>query len=355
VGQEKFTPALVQIAQTPDFIQNLNGDAVDFWIVDSNPAKITAIQQLKKQLTSTKSSLRVQDPIDAANLEKAVKDRHFDLVYIASPNATHAEYIAVLLELADHILVEKPLVDYVTDLVPLEERFSPVELAKIRLMDHYLFKDAVLHFFTHHQRYLKRIEPLERLDFSLIEKNPIRDDRSWLYHTGMIRDLAVHGLSILFKLGESSMLPVEAMDIELKECQKAWYDPIPEEVGAPQETAAAIHYLVGNLPFTIIVGKGAGVSRKCFRLVGEKGELVINILKNTVTLEQDNRSDQLSQAPLPTHGYPEYLNFLTLFFIEPTQIGLAYALAKKQIELFEDTDKISTGSTYPVGTFPFGT
>ena len=353
VGQVKFTPALVKLAQMPDFQKKVAGEPFELWVADTDSEKSVVVEQLQEDVASQNSVLKIHPLLEADKLEAQLGDMRFDLVYIASPNETHAQYIAEFVDRADHILVEKPLVDHLADLTALENRFQPAQFDVIQLMDHYLFKDVVHYFFTQVSDDVKKLGRFEQLSFSLIEKDPIRKDRRWLYHTGMIRDLAVHGLSIAFKLGELGILSLSEGELVLRECQKAWYDGIPEVFADPRETAATLHYSVGALPFTITVGKGAGFSRKHVQLIGEQGTLTVNTLENTVTLEHENRVDCLYQTPVSDLVYPEYLNLLNLFFTESTNVGLAYPLAKRQIQLFEATDKITTGVTYPVGTFPF--
>ena len=353
VGQFKVVPALAKLAQMPDFHKKTSREPIELRVIATDPKKSRVINQLREEIESQNSVLTIHPLLKADKYEDQLGDTQFDLVYIASPNETHAQYLAEFLERAHHILVEKPLVDHLADLTGLEDRFQPAQFDAIQLIDHYLFKDAVSYFFTHAQGYVKKIGRLEQLSFSLIEENPIRQDRKWLYQTGMIRDLAVHGLSLIFKLSELGILSQSEADLTLRECQKAWYDPLPVGIQNSRETAAILHYSIETLPFTITVGKGAGFIRKQLQLTGEKGTLTIDTSKKMVTLEQNNRVERLFRAPPSDLVYPEYLNLLNLFFYEPRNVGLPYPLAKKQIQLFEATDKITTGVTYPVGTFPF--
>jgi predicted dehydrogenase len=356
VGQDKFTPALLQLAQMPEFAQKLNSGDLKFWVVDTNPEKLTAIKQLTTQTPSTVSHLRVQPPISARTMPELAKqlgDTIFDLVYVASPNETHATYIAFFLDRAKLILVEKPLVDHLATLSDVEKQFNSEALSAVRLVDHYLFKDVLLHFFTHLAQYLRKIGTVNRLAFTLIEAEPIRADRRWLYSTGMIRDLAVHGLSILFKFREAGDLSLDLSALSLVDCQKAQYDAIPDGVKNPQETAAHLEYRIGDVSFSIIVGKGAGFSRKEFQLVGERGTLAVDTLKSKVTLSQNGGHEYLYSASKPVRAYPEYLNLLKAYFSNQPQLGLSYQKAKTQIQLFEAIDPVKITRRYQVGAFPF--
>jgi predicted dehydrogenase len=356
VGQEKFTPALMALAQTSVFQQFSNGETAEFWILDTNQQKQATIAQLQDQIP-VQSNIVVRSLIQDLNMlddmADTLEDGSFDLAYIASPNDTHAPYMAFFLRYANLVLVEKPLVDYLSDLSDLEAQFTPAKLDAIRLVDHYLFKDAILHFFNNSQQYMRKIGTVRQLTFSLIEEAPIRPGRRWLYQTGMIRDLAVHGLSILFKLSEYDILPLTLVNLTLVKCQKAWYDAVPKDIQNPRETAAHLQYQIGELPFSITVGKGAGFTQKQFQLIGDTGTLLINTVTNTIALKQDDVVDILYTAESAVQPYPEYFNLLNGFFKVPSQVGLSYQSAKTQIRLVEATDAVKTGMQYKRGTFPF--
>lgn len=359
VGQRKFTPALldyVERTKAEDFVFMKRGDHLDLTVVDIDPSKGEEIKALNEEIQRRELPASITflcpEPSDAVQiLKQCIGDESIDLAYIASPNKTHAHYLDFFLSCAKQVLVEKPLVDQTSSLKIVENHHTPTKLDSMRLIDHYLLKPPIVHFLSNYEEHLKRIGLLLRIDMDLIEPGLIHPSRAWLYRSGMIRDLAVHYLSFLFALSERGWSHTRPDNIHLLRARKAQYTEVPPEIHDPVETAAQLLFWIYVANGCCTVGKGAGFTRKEFRIHGNKGILTINTAAGTITLTINGEVESLfPKGKAQALGEYEYL--VKCIFSGDVTIGLPYHLAKAQSLLMEQTDSVEC-TTYDVGEFPY--
>jgi predicted dehydrogenase len=360
VGRDKFTPALLALAEqsnTTDYPLLSQDETIELWILDVDPKKEEALTMLRKTIQKKRLNLEIISPSIESDetrqtLEKRIRGKRFDLAYIASPNPTHAHYMDLFLPNTRKVLVEKPIVDHLSELTTLEQTYDPSTLASIQLIDHYLFKAPVIEFFNRWNEYFNRIGPLQRISFSLIEAEKIKPEREWLYQSGIIRDLATHGFSLLFKLHELGCTQLSPDTFKLVKCQKAQYDSIPKKIKTPKETAAQLEYDCNGLPFVMTLGKGAGFQQKHLTISGSKGTIKINTITQSIHYYRNDQSELLYQHK-KIQPHHEYIELMTAIFNKNAQIGQSYQNAKTQIKLIEQTDIKDEKILYLLGFFPF--
>lgn len=360
VGRDKFTPALLALAEqskTTDYPLLSKDEIIELWILDVDPKKEKALDKLrntirKKRLNIDIISPQIESEETQQAVEKRVRGQNFDLAYIAAPNHTHAHYMDLFLPNTKKVLVEKPLVDHLSELTALEQTHDQSALASIQLFDHYLFKAPIIAFLNGWTEYLNRIGQLELISFNLIEAKKISSDREWLYNSGIIRDLATHGFSILFRLHELGCTQFAPNTFKLVNCKKAQYDAIPEKIKTPKETAAQLEYEINGLPFVMTLGKGAGFQQKQLTFYGTQGTININTITQSIHYTQNDQSELLFQSK-EIQSHHEYVELMTAIFNKKDQIGQSYQSAKTQIKLIEHTDTKDGKIPYPVGSFPF--
>ncbi len=355
VGRNKFTGALIELARASELTDLTSGEGVEFTIITIKDDDIEQIENLRARLNVP--GLVISEPIKFPGsfecLESLLEGRTFDYAFVAAPNTTHAPYIATLLNCTRFIYIEKPLVDNIDALKEVEASYTDADLDKVRLMDHYLMKEVFVHFFENLKLYMHEIGKIEKIHFMLIEPNAIIESRKWLYHTGMIRDLAIHALSMLCKLYEYDVIPPPAKDLELSSCDKWVYKPVPDDIHDPRETAAQLIYRLNEIDVKIQVGKGTGETKKQLRLTGPKGTLIIDTTEKTISILRDGERAILYEAPKTEFKYPEYLQFIREFFRDPVRTGLSYRDAKAQIQILEATDKFPITREHDLGKLPF--
>ncbi len=359
VGQRKFTPALlafVEKTKAEDFAFMKQGDHLDLVIIDVDLEKKRKIKALDKKIRRKHLPVSVTfvcpEPEDAIqDLQQCLDDARLDLAYIASPNRTHARYLDFFLARAERVFVEKPLVDHLSSLKDVEAHHAPSVQASMRLIDHYLLKPPIVDFLANYEDYLEHIGLVRRIDMDLIEPGLIRPSRAWLYTSGMIRDLAVHYLSFLFALYERGWDLTNPDNLQLLRTLKARYTETPPEIQDPAETAARLLFWIGGADGSCTVGKGAGFTRKEFRIHGLDGMLKIDTPTSTITLTAEGQVKAL-YPKRDTQAYGEYEYLMKSIFTKDEAIGLPYHLAKKQSLLMKETDTEEC-ATYDVGEFPF--
>ncbi len=323
-------------------------------VVDINPAQEMAVAQVQSEaqqrgIDLTLSFCHVRREAFVADITRAMADDHFDVVYISTPNRTHCAYIDFFLPRARHVLVEKPLTDSLSDLLQLEQGLGLGALSRLRLVDHYLFKPPVRQVLQEHARYLDEIGPLTRVAFYLLEPRPIRPSRMWLYRSGMVRDLAVHFLSILFKLFDLGVEAFSPEKLRLRSATRLHYTPLPDGITDPMETAAHLVMEFDGVSTECTVGKGTGITRKQLVLEGTDGRLVIDTPSGTLTLTVGT-SESTETPPRPPSEHHVVFEDL---FSGVESVGLPYGLAKAEVGVFEEADRFPVSGTYPVGEYPF--
>ena len=360
VGRDKFTPALLALAEqskTTDYHLLSQDETIELWVLDVNPKKEEALRMLRNTIQKKRLNVEIISPSiesDEARqrIEKQIREKRFDLAYIASPNHTHAHYMDLFLPNTSKILVEKPLVDHLSELTTLEQTYDLSALASIQLIDHYLFKAPIIAFFNRWNEYFTRIGPLQRISFNLIEAEKIKPEREWLYNSGIIRDLATHGFSLLFKLHDLGCTHFSPDTFKLVKYQKAQYDSISKKISAPKETAAQLQYDVDGLPFVMTLGKGAGFQQKHLTISGLKGNIKVNTITQSIHYFQNDQSELLYQSR-QIQPHHEYVELMAAIFNKKAQIGQSYQNAKTQIKLIEQTDIKDEKIPYLLGSFPF--
>ena len=359
VGQRKFTPALLDLVERTkieSFPFMKQGNHLDYMIVDVDPEKKEEVRVLNEEVQKRNLPISISficpKPAEAIQLlSQCIDEKTLDLVYIASPNRTHARYLDFFLSRAKRVLVEKPLVDHISSLLEVESNHTRAELESMRLIDHYLLKPPIVDFLANYEDYLEQVGLVRRIDMDLIEPGLIRPSRAWLYYSGMIRDLAVHYLSFLLALYERGWALTRPDNIRLLQTLKARYNEIPPEIQDPVETAARLLFWIGGADGCCTVGKGAGYTRKEFRIHGTEGLLTINTPDGTTTFTTNGETVSL----YPKRGadtFKEYEHLMKSIFTDDLSIGLPYHLAKAQSLLMEETDEEEC-ATYDVGDFPF--
>jgi len=360
IGYRKFIPALLSVAEQSalkDYSLIRKGEKIELSIIDVYFHQ-TKLEELKQEIEKKNINLEVKFILrkqgnSIKTLQSQIDTKKFDLVYIASPNATHVEYIDFFLLNAHQIYVEKPIVNHLSELEKIEKNHLPDTLMAIQLFDHYLMKPSLNEFINNYTRYQRLIGEIQQINFFLIESNKIKEERSWLHETGMIRDLAVHYLSILFKLNEKGLEISSPANIKVLDVCKARYTEERVDIVDPKETAAHLKLKIHDLDSTCIVGKGAGFTRKELLIKGTLGTLVIDTVKGIIYLNQSKKSEILFSREVGFQKFIEHWNFLNGIFNSEKNLGLSYSLAKAQINLLEKTDQFMIKTYYKAGEFPF--
>ncbi|MHA1675889.1 MAG: Gfo/Idh/MocA family oxidoreductase [Candidatus Njordarchaeales archaeon] len=365
VGKNKFTPALLSLieeSRRKDFRFIKKGDKIELYIIDTDPDKRKEIEILRKSVLEKNLNTEIfflnytkytkKDYLE--NIKDFFADKRVNLLYIASPNKTHAKYIGLFLRKSDKIFVEKPLVDNLYEIEMIEQKYRPSEFSIVRLSDHYLFKDVYEEFLYNHKKYLDMIGNIRRINFYLIESGIIKRERAWLYYSGMIRDLAVHYFSILFKLYEQGYSVLDPRNFDLLEIKKARYKDkyIPSDINNPKETFALLKFDIKDIESTYIVGKGLNFDRKRMLIKGDEGILVIDSLNNAIYLIRNKEKIVLFETK--SRKYHEYWNLMRRIFNDDPTTGLSYNLAKEEVKIMEKTDITEISKVYDAGEIPFG-
>ncbi|MCD6490800.1 MAG: Gfo/Idh/MocA family oxidoreductase [Candidatus Korarchaeota archaeon] len=362
VGKNKFTPALLSLideSHRKDFRFIKKGEKIELYIIDTDPNKGKEIDVLRKSVLEKNLNTEIfffnytkKDFL--GNIKDFFADKRVSLLYIASPNKTHAKYIGLFLRKSDKIFVEKPLVDNLYEIEMIEQKYRPSEFSIVRLSDHYLFKDVYEEFLYNHKKYLNMIGNIREINFYLIESGIIKKERAWLYYSGMIRDLAVHYFSILFKLYEQGYSVLGPQNFDLLEIRKARYKDkyIPSDINNPKETFALLKFDIKNIESTCIVGKGLNFDRKRMVIKGDEGILVIDSSNNAIYLTRNKEKIVLFESK--SKKYHEYWNLMRRIFNNDPTTGLSYNLAKEEVKIMEKTDTVEISKVYDTGEIPFG-
>ncbi len=363
VGKNKFTPALMHYLQLIKRKEKMfpllaNIDILNYLIVDVDESKRKEITYLQEKARREEIPIEVKffnfnSPKDREEFSSLLAEHRVSLAYIASPNKTHAKYIDLLVDKSELILVEKPLVDHKHEIESIIRKHGTKKLAKVRLIDHYLFKDVTMVYLRELGTFLGRIGGIEEVEFFLLEPNPIRESRKWLYGSGMIRDLGSHFFSIVLKHYELGVNEFDPNKFKITDVKKAVYDRsyIPEDIKNPKETFAIIELEIDGIKGKVSVGKGLDITRKQFILRGSGASLIIDFARNEITLRISNRIEKVYQKDV--FRYHEYHNILYGILNLDNKIGLSFDMAVKEVELFEETDKFAISKTYRIGEIPF--
>jgi len=361
VGENKFTPALlhyVGLAKDRDFPIMKRNEPLRLIIIDVDPDKEKAINKIKeeirkKQLNMDIQFILVKNVLDYEKLIELINNTNVYLGYIAAPNKTHVRYIDFFLRLAKLILVEKPLCDNLSEISNILSKYHEDEFRRVRLVDHYLFKDVIREFLEHYDKYLEPLGEIKKIDFYLLESGLIRLERSWLYNSGMIRDLSSHYFSILFKLYDLGFELLNPKNFRLISVEKARYHDkyIPTHIQNPKETFAVLKFQINKILSTCTIGKGVGIDKKELIIEGENGSIIVNTIKNAIYMKQNTEIEILYQKEVPR--YHEYYLLLDDIFHANTDIGLPFHLAIKEVEFMEKTDAYRITKIYEQGQLPF--
>ncbi len=357
VGSRKFVPALKEyasLALKKNYPLLKKNREITLYIVEIDEEKRRSAEDLSRECKEKNLSLKIvflnpRVQKDKQVLHELLQEESFTLTYIASPNKTHAKYITEFLNASERIIVEKPLSDTTDDLRNLLDTDAP---SKVRMMDHYLYKDAIKQFLEFYSTYLP-INDLREIEFYLLEKGPISLSRSWLYESGVIRDLLPHFLSLLFKLFEKGVKIFDPEKIEIKNVFKAIYqrNAIPPHIKEVKETFASIELLMNNIPVKAVVGKGVPSDKKQFVFRGEEVTVVINTIENSI------RSIRKGKVEMMYHRYVkkghEYVYLMDdIFNMRWDEIGLSFYSAYKEVEIMEKMDAYPIVREYKLGTAP---
>lgn len=360
VGKNRFTPALKNYLKKRAVIHfsPSSKEMLNYFIVDIDERKRKEVESLKNECKAENIPIKIDFfnitiRNDLERLLSKLDEYKISLVYIASPNKTHARYIDLFLKKSNRILVEKPLVDNLYELESIERKYNRSDFSIVRLFDHFLFKDSCREFLHNYKRYLSLVGNIKKFYCYLIESDIIRNERAWLYNSGIIRDLAVHFFSILLKLYELGCDVFEPRNFDLKEVKKARYKRkyIPDYIKDPKETFGLLKFNIKNIENICIVGRGLNFNKKEMIIVGEKGTLLMNFLENTIYLIHDGKKDILFEGKSRKHH--EYWNLMDRIFNKDPTIGLSYNLAKEEIRLSEKTDTVKISKIYDIGELPF--
>jgi len=361
VGKNKFTPALkhyLKLCSNKTFPLINQNEELNYLIVDIDENKRKEADIFQKECENEKIPIKVM--FFNFNLEKdrkkffaILENNKVNLTYIASPNRTHATYIDLLLDKSDIILVEKPLVDYKHEIEAVISRHGLDKLAKVRLIDHYLFKDVIETYFKNLNENLEKIGEIQHVEFFLLESKPIRESRKWLYNSGMIRDLGSHFFSILLKHFELGVKEFDPTKFRLVEVKKAIYEEkyIPSDIENPRETFALISLAINGISARTAIGKGVGIEKKQFIIVGDRGTLILDTLRNEIILKTDAETKILYSKEI--FRYHEYYNIMRRIFNLDSNIGLSFKMALKEVEILEKTDQFNIMTRYRLGEIPF--
>jgi predicted dehydrogenase len=361
VGREKFIPALITLASKENILHSslLKKDqSIELLILDIRPDAFTQIELDKQEYQQKVPNLEIipvpYEIVASYNtIEQFLGTKPIDVSYIATPNNTHAQYLALFLRKSKQIFVEKPIVDNLSELTIIDQTYSKSMLSSIHLIDHYLYKEPLPTFFKTWETCLKRIGTLKQVSFVLVEKKEIPPTRQWLYQSGMIRDLATHGFSILFRLYESGLTLFNPNNFQLINCQKGWYDGIPPEIEEPKETAAKLEYTVQDVPYQVIVGKSAAFDQKKLLFHGQEGTIAIDMVDQSISLIKNDDRILLYENVNNESSSKEYEVIIESILKNNHTFALSYQQAKEQIRLIEKTDDIKKGKIYDRNNFPF--
>ncbi len=275
------------------------------------------------------------------------------ITYISAPNEVHYKYIVLTAPHSNLVLVEKPIVENLEETIRIENALPMETIEKIRMVDHYIFKDAVMNLIENYPYFSSELGSLTSIDFYLLESSPIRASRTWLYDSGLIRDLSPHFLSIMFKLKEKNKDFLDISNAKITNVKKAKYEDeaIPKEYKeTAKETFAKIELTVNNVQINVTIGKGVGNTRKQLILQYENGSIILDTVINEIRVFKNNIISKIYRRRVEkNHEYGEITrNILNGNF----DIGLDYWKAKKELELIQETDKYPITERYPIGKMP---
>ena len=354
VGSNKLFPRLVRcLENTINSGEMYRFNSADVWVADLKP-----LYQVKNKIESFKPSVNVlyhqiRDDDDRQKLKKISEKYDRSIVYIASPNETHITYLKLFLDTVDEIYVEKPLVEKLRELNDLKESFSGRDLGKVRMIDHYIFKDVVQYLINNFDKLVLEIGELKRINFYLLEKKPIRGDRSWIYETGIVRDLLPHFLSIIFKVYERHPDGLKVFPINVKKVIKGIYkaNETLEIRGKIKETFGVIDFNLSGIRSRVILGKGVGFDLKKFTISGEgRLTVVIDFIENSLMAVENFNFKTLYKKIV--EKYHEYDKISCSIVTKVKDIGLPFSLASRQVDLFEKIDDYPIEIIYGLGENP---
>jgi len=359
VGSNKLYPRLLEGINSDKTWKLLtNKEKVKLVVLDVKPPNTIS----EKLELAIKAGVKVDyisnsngfTPIEIADIFKQnLTEDNFVITYIASPNKTHSKYIINTTPYSHLVLVEKPLVENLIEATEIEQKLTDKELAKVKMIDHYIFKDAVMYLIDYYDKFSENLGKLKHVEFYLLEKGPIRTSRAWLYESGLIRDLFPHFLSIMFKLKEKNREFLDIGKARITDVEKARYEDeaVPEQYRKnAKETFARIKLGIDDVYINVTIGKGVGNTRKQLIMKYENGSIILDTVINEIRVFKNNIITRIYRRRVEkNHEYKEITkNILNGNF----NIGLDFWRAKRELELITETDKYPITGRYPLGKMP---
>ncbi len=295
------------------------------------------------------SYFNANDSGEMTHLFEEIRKCDRKVVYISTPNKYHVDYIKVFIDKVDLLLVEKPLCDNLEEARKLKTSFKEEELKKIRLVDHYLYKDAIMEFLFNFKKYYSFTGDFKYLRFKLLESGVISPHRSWLYGSGAIRDLLPHFLGILYKLHILYPKILRIDPVIVKDVTKAIYEleKPPNLSYGEKETYVDIKLKIDNYEARVKIGFGVEKDEKKLYIKGKKGEILIDVIENKIVY-----NDKVILYKKKVEKNREYYNISKDIITKNRYIGLPFEYAVRELEIFKQLDKYNISKKYKIGKNP---
>lgn len=237
------------------------------------------------------------------------------IVFILVPDQMHIEKAEPWLGRADLILVEKPYDREYRHANQLQDEIRKMmgttgPITWVVPFDHYLAKIFRYDVYRNNDRLVDEIGGIRRVEFSLLETQPVETWRATSLRAGMLYDLFSHVLAMLTVELEVPPVPGKA----IRKMKVARYHECPDDFEG--ETYAGVHLGMQNPQgYTVEVegevGKGVGEhDKKDMKFIGDGGWIRFDLGAKEPGVYLKRGEDPEDPVYEVGKGHPEFLDRL---------------------------------------------
>lgn len=291
--------------------------------------------------------LDLQNPAD---IKKYKNLSNIDVVFIITPDITHCGIVKDLVGKAKRIFIEKPL-DSILRNVRLLEDYKDINKI-VFLYDHYLGKFFDFQLKTDEWIKQKIIGKISKIEFRLLEPEIIPHHRIAALDTGMIHDLASHGLAILAALPSKWAYPESIILKKIKVLKVKVAKYFKCKIKGTSFAKIDLKIPVGkNAIFCELrVGKGVGKRvDKSLKITGSEGKIFVDI-QNYSFVISDLRKRKIQEGKLSQYFAEFFIHSAIDFKKPPSKIPGAMPFESGKEILYILDEMVWKGE--PKGRFP---